>query len=263
MARRGFNMRKTINHKTGAVTYNLYSKEEADEKGIEYVDWRDVKESGQWILSDDGYVAIAYTVKEYPDKRNKDMNRFIKTAFGTAFHTIGNNKKRFNLFGNEVDYSITGKRTLRGKRKQRLRMIARNYALSNNLEESIDRVTYDFKEMKKYNWRSWTKTEEFHNMVREEITKLLAEKGFSEAQTIDLLEETIGIAKAKNDTRSLVTIVQTLLRMHGIDQPTKTKTTDELEARTIDYLIDDATQKEREIEYKGRKKEERESYSNG
>ena len=97
-------------------------------------------------------------------------------------------------------------------------------------------------------------------MVREELTKILADKGFTEADTIDLLEETINMAKGKNDTKSLVTLVQTLLKMHGIDQPAKVKVTKELEASAVDLLYDDVTKHEHEIQYRGSIVEESETH---
>ena len=46
-----------IEHKDkGLTTYNVYRKEEADEKGIEYVYWKMV-EPGGYAISDDIYVA--------------------------------------------------------------------------------------------------------------------------------------------------------------------------------------------------------------
>jgi len=139
-------------------------------------------------------------------------------------------------------------------------MIALNYALTNDLEYSINKVSVTYPSMKKYNWRSWTRTEGFKDMVREELTKILADKGFTEADTIDLLEETINMAKGKNDTKSLVTLVQTLLKMHGIDQPAKVKVTKELEASAVDLLYDDVTKHEHEIQYRGSIVEESETH---
>ena len=253
--------RKTIKHRDerGLTEYVMYTKEEADKIGLPYVYWHDATPGG-WIISDDNMVTTALSVKPYVDNNKKYQNFLVKTAFGMCYFKPERKSGDLNLANNEVNYTITGKRQLGGKRKEKCRMIALNYALTNDLEYSINKVSVTYPSMKKYNWRSWTRTEGFKDMVREELTKILADKGFTEADTINLLEETINMAKGKNDTKSLVTLVQTLLKMHGIDQPAKVKVTKELEATAVDLLYDEVTKREHEIEYRGSIVEESETH---
>jgi hypothetical protein len=60
---------------TITLTYNgktkhhvVYTRAEADEQGIRYKPWRKAR-TGEWALTDDGFVAQCLHVKVYEDKR--------------------------------------------------------------------------------------------------------------------------------------------------------------------------------------------------
>ena len=252
---------KTIKHPLpkGATEYILYTKKEADEQGIEYVYWHEAI-NNCYVLSDDDMVAKVFFCRWYDRKGVTAVNKLVKTAFGMAFFNRIGSTGKLRLSGNAVNYTVTGKRVLCGKRKEKLRMIAVNYAISNDLDYSINKIAKTYPGMQVYNWKNWTKTEVFKAMVREEVTKLLVDKGFSEAQTIDLLDDTIKLAKGKSDTKSLVGIVQILLKMHGIDQPAKTKVTNQLDAEMIDQIYDETGEQPKEIKYHGTITEQTEEY---
>ena len=67
-----------IKHKgdEGHTTYTIYRAKEAKEKDIQYKYWKDA-ETGDYAISDDGYVAKVINRREYPSQRSHTNGRVI------------------------------------------------------------------------------------------------------------------------------------------------------------------------------------------
>ena len=84
-------------------------------------------------------------------------------------------------------------------------------------------------------------------MVREELVKLLTEHGMTEDYTLNLLEETIQLAKSKKDVTNLMRASEKLMDLHGMNEKQKTVTTQSLEAVETKRLIGDIAEEERKL----------------
>jgi hypothetical protein len=250
---------REIQHKTGAKEYFCYTKEEATERGIDFVPWPEATD-GCWVLSTNNMVAQCITTKIYTTKKKNRSNKYVKTAFGSSYYKPKTGAGKLILSSTKSPHNVSGSNNLHGTRKELGRLLALNYALTSDLKWSIGKLTTYNEKAKKFNWYKFSKTQEFKQMVREELNKLLAEKGFTEAETLDLLNDTIKKAKSKNDTKTLASIVAMLFKMHGIDQPTRVRETNELSATGIENLLDNVTKEEMEIEYHGKKQQITEGY---
>lgn len=61
--------------------FSIYTQKEADDKGIEYVPWREC-EKGNWVLSDDGYVGECLDIMgPYRAKFNSNSARYFIFSF--------------------------------------------------------------------------------------------------------------------------------------------------------------------------------------
>jgi len=226
----------------GITEYKVYTKVEADKLGISYVYWW-YAEPGDYALSDDEYVGKCITAKWYPlqaNRKNPVMNRFVQTSYGAAYHKRGRTSPKLYAEGRNSIHSLSGRVELHGARKKRGLQIAKLYARTMDMDYSIHKILKVNPDWGYRNWKKWSKTEECKNMVDTELTKLLAEKGFSQAQTLDLLKETVEMAKESKDVKALVQIVDKLSKMHGIDKPTQVKSTKLLEAKKINRYLDNA-----------------------
>ena len=72
---------RKINGKTGK--YPVYTKEQAQDKKLDYIYWRQAK-IGDWGLTDDGYVAECYDRKNYTDKNGR-VKTFVKLTCGVGW----------------------------------------------------------------------------------------------------------------------------------------------------------------------------------
>ena len=84
-------------------------------------------------------------------------------------------------------------------------------------------------------------------MVRNELQNLLSDHGMTEDYTLELLEETIGLAKDKKDVTNLMRAVENLQGMHGMKEKDKVKTTHQLEGTVTRKLLDQMAEEERKL----------------
>jgi hypothetical protein len=71
-------MMLVIHREKGSIvkgTHYIYTVEEADELGIQYMHWKDGL-TGDWVVSDDGYVLECLLAKEYYDSRRSKISRY-------------------------------------------------------------------------------------------------------------------------------------------------------------------------------------------
>ena len=66
--------------KKGTRVYNIYSQQEAEEAGLDYSHWKQSK-TGEYALSDDGFVGKCIGRKDYTDKKGR-VKTFVRLAYG-------------------------------------------------------------------------------------------------------------------------------------------------------------------------------------
>ena len=113
-----------------------------------------------------------------------------------------------------------------------------------NYDTAIDHVFDNPDKSKRQTWKHRMKKENFKNMVRDELQKLLQEHGMTEAYTLELLEETIKKAKDKGDVTNLMRAVDNLQDMHGMKEKHQVKVTEQIEATSNTKLIDELRETE-------------------
>ncbi len=71
----------------------IYTLEEAEERGLDMVPWKDVQE-GQWAITDDGYVAECLSRRTYDDNKKNGIRDYIRTTCGSFWNS---NKSPFSF----------------------------------------------------------------------------------------------------------------------------------------------------------------------
>ena len=233
-----------IDHKDkGLTTYSVYRKDEADEKGIEYVYWKMVQPGG-YGLSDDNYVAKCIKRKAYPSNHNKD-NIYLRFPWGYTFFNPKYASKKLNVSGRKTNTTMTGKPMLEVKSKQdMMKNLAKAYSVTWDYNLALDMVlgSYTPTEFKK--WKRMMKTEVFEKMIKEELADLLTDHGLDKTYTLDLFAKVISMAEDKKDVTNLMRAVENLQGMHGMKEKQLVKTTEKLEAISNTKLIDELREEE-------------------
>ena len=224
------------------TTYTIIKEEEAQERKIEYKYWRDADE-GEYGVSDDNYVAKVISRSVY-----KPTSVYVRFPYGYTFYNPKYSSSTLRASGRKSNNTISGKTHWEVISKgQTMRNLAMVYAQTMNYDTAIDHVFDNPSQNKRKTWKHRMKKENFKNMVRDELQKLLQEHGMTEAYTLELLEETIKKAKDKGDITNLMRAVDNLQDMHGMKDKHLIKTTEQIEATSNVKLIDELREEEEKL----------------
>ena len=228
------------------TTYKIYREVEAKEKGIEYVYWKEAK-SEQYALSDDKYVALVISRREYPS--NHDIpNTYLRFPWGYTFFNNKYPSKKLNVRGRKTNVTFTGKSYIEVQAGQdKMKHLATMFALKPDYDLAIEWAMGAVNDSERRKWKRTMKSEKFKSMVRDELQGLLQEHGLTEKYTLELLEKTISMASDKKDITNLLRAVENLQDMHGMKDKHLIKTTDRLEASSSTKLLDELIEEEQRI----------------
>jgi len=237
----------TINHKDiGKKIYEIYTKEEADKENITYSPWKKAKE-GEWALSDDGFVSKVIKKRRYGSNHEID-NVYLRFAWGYTFYNPKYSSKELKVKGRKSNTTLTGKRPIEVKaRQEKMKNLAMVYAQTMNTEKTIAKVYGEIDPNTTRRVKRNMRTEVFKGMVREELSKLLADHDMTEDYTLDLLESTIKKAQDKGDVTNLMRAIENLQDMHGMKDKSKLKTTTQIEGTVTRKLLDKIQEEEKKL----------------
>ena len=222
--------------------YHVYKKSEAQELKIQYKYWRDANE-GEYGVSDDGYVAKVITRSVY-----KPISVYVRYPYGYTFFNPNYATTKLKAGGRMANNTISGKthwEVLCGQ--QKINNLAMAYAQTMDYGKAMGIVLDNPSRNQERMWKRRMKTENFKDMVRDELQKLLQEHGMTESFTLELLEETIKKAKDKGDITNLMRAVDNLQDMHGMKDKNLIKTTESIEATSNVKLIDELREEEEKL----------------
>lgn len=227
----------SINHPTGRVNYRIFTKEEADKEKIKYVDWREAQ-IGQWALSDDGYVGQVIKRKTYTTKASL-LKDFVRTPWGYTFLNKDKGGK-FNAEGRKSNTTLSGKKDTEVRcNSPRMKLLAKVYAIMGSKRKSIESVYgTDLAKPQYFGIKTSMKTKYFKENVKKEHAELLSKHGFTEDYTMELLQETIEMAKGKKDVTNLMKAVDNLQDLHGMKEKDTQVDTKQIEVYRKKNLID-------------------------
>tara|TARA_R100000655_G_scaffold39518_1_gene74793 strand:- start:28553 stop:29329 length:777 start_codon:yes stop_codon:yes gene_type:complete len=240
----------SINHKKkGRVSYEIYTKEEADTKGVAYTYWKDAKK-GEYALTDDNYVGKVIQKKEYSSNNGVD-SIYVRMPFGYAFHSPKYPTQKLKADGRLSNHTLSGKPQLEVRKgTQEWKNLAMVYAVVFDMELAIDAVYDNPSPSKIRTAKRWMRTQEFKSMVKDELNEVLAEKGHNRSKTIDLLDKALAMAEEKKDITNFLRVVENIQDMLGMRDKTVTKTTTQLEASATRKLLDEINEEEAQLKGK-------------
>jgi len=234
----------SIKHKdTGKVTYNIYTKNEADNESIPYRYWKEANK-GEYALTDDNYVGKVIQKKKY-DSANGVTSYYVRMPFGYAFHSPKYPNQSLNADGRLSNATLSGKPQLEVRKgTQEWKNLAMVYSVCFDMDLAIEQVYDNPSANKVRTAKRWMRTQEFKSMVKDELKEVLAEKGHNRAKTIDLLDEALSMARAKGDITNFLRVAENIQDMLGMKDKTVTKTTTQLEATQTRKLLDEISEEE-------------------
>lgn len=243
--------------------FEIYTKKEADDKGIAYKeDWRNASE-GEWICTEDGYVA--------PVMKTRSMTsgaiEYVY-PFGRAFHNQKMGLEFLPHKKNRSYHHVTGRHECEYEsRKFRTRRAVSAYVsmlLAGKIDyevlSNIYRPGTDEKRMKIMLTNRAVK-----KMIEAELKEVLNKHGITKDYAVEKLKKAMEIAEAKEDAKTMMTGVDKALELMG-EKGGKRTVTQSIEGYFPSGLIDKAEDRiklERKIEYEGNFSREEEQVISG
>lgn len=216
--------------------YTVYTRGEAEERNIQFVDWKSV-EPGQWGLTDDGWVGECTNKRQYQKKIN------VVFGFGQFFYYKESNKGtcEYEPRRETGSYSsITPKpawQTFKGKKKYK--QFVKVY-VQQLLNGSIDYTVLGkvFGEEKNYDIKArlLLKKEYVKEMIDVELKKVFEDKGINEGSVIDMIKDAHDVAKVKNDPSNMLRAAENFVKILKMDAKEEKKDTFDAEISTLERI---------------------------
>lgn len=199
--------------------FPIYTRKEADELGIDYVDWRNAHKDDM-ALSDDGYVGVCLSRHVYKDK---PAFAFVSICYGNAWRTSNEllflERKKTNSFSESAAKTWWSREASRVRTKLFIRAYVDMYMRYERIDWKMLGEIHrpDYKKPDKYAKKLFNNPE-VNKMIRVEIQRKLDERGINEDYVIDLFNEAVEIAKANKQPAHIIRVAENfsdMLEMKG------------------------------------------------
>ena len=238
---------KTINHPSGAVTYTVYTRDEADIANVKYKHWREAQE-GEYLLTDDDWVAKVIKRKEYEELGyGKRVAVYITSPVGSIIWRKSSKNKKFKKSELHNIHAISGKRKNENATKEkRNKQMAKWYAISGDFPFSVQMAYGNVTPAISRRLRTFSRTVEFKKMVTEEMKALLDQHNLGKGDTMSLLEEALQMAREKENVTGFIRLVENLIDLNKMNETDKVTDVQLLSAEN-QRVLDDVVNKEAEL----------------
>ena len=214
--------------------YNIYTQNEADEAGLDYSHWKQAQ-TGDYALSDDGFVGKCIGRKDYTDKKGR-VKTFVRLAYGANW--AGNTNKIQYLKNKEYGvYTQANPKAnnwaVREANTTRAKNLVNAYVgqLTSTKKVDYNQLGMIYRPDQKEpaaTVRRVLKQEVIKKMVEKKLREVLSEKGINNSSVLDTMLEGLDIARAKQDVTNMIKISDAFMELLEM-KPNKKITTDMLQ----------------------------------
>ena len=216
--------------------YRMFTREEATERDIQFVNWRKVGK-GQWGLTDDGWVGECTDRRQYQEKDN------VVFSFGQYWYTPSNKygKCQYAPHRDSESYAMTSpKKPWEVKKGRKEYKDFVNVYVAQMLEGKIDYTTLGkvFGESKNHEIkaRMLLKKEYVKEMISKELKEVFEEKGITEGTVIDMINDAHSVAKEKNDPSNMLRAAENFVKILKMDSKNEQKDTFDAELSSLERI---------------------------
>ena len=236
--------------KGSVKVYNIYTLEEAEDARLDYVHWKLAK-TGDYALSDDGFVGKCIGRKDYTDKKGR-VKSFIRLAYGANW--AGNTNKIEYLKNKACDTYTQANPTSwvdREARMTRTKNLVNAFVGQLTSTKQVDYNTLGMIYRPDQRDPAATvkrvlKQQVIKDMVEKKLKEVLSEKGINNSSVLDTMLEGLDIARAKQDVTNMIKISDGFMDLLEM-RPTKKITTDMLQVDVSNSIGDIIDKEERTL----------------
>ena len=238
--------------KKGTRVYNIYSQQEAEEAGLDYSHWKQSK-TGEYALSDDGFVGKCIGRKDYTDKKGR-VKTFVRLAYGANW--AGNTNKIQYLVNKEHGvYNQANPKAsnwvVREANMTRTKNLVNAYVGQLTSTKKVDynqlgMIYRPDQQQPAATVRRVLKQEVIKKMVEKKLREVLSEKGINNSSVLDTMLEGLDIARAKQDVTNMIKISDAFMELLEM-KPNKKITTDMLQLDVSNSIGDIIAKEEKTL----------------
>ncbi len=242
-------IKRRINGKTSK--HPVYTKDEADNKKLDYVYWRQA-EIGDWAITDDNFVSECYARKDYTDKNGK-VKTFVKLTCGVGWDS-GFSKIQFLENHKYGVYSKTNpKRSWVDEESGTSRAKNTVNAYANMLLDSkavdfdaLGQIYRPDQSVPAATVRRFLKQKTAKRMVEKKVKELLSDKAINKEFALDNIIRALQMAESKGDVNNFLKAndyIMDLLEM----KPNKQLITDTVQVDMTKQIADTIAKEEKKL----------------
>lgn len=253
------NIKRKINGKE--THYPIYTKQEAIEKNMTFVHWKEAQ-IGDYGLTDDDYVALCYGRSNYTDK-NGNQKTFLKLTCGVGWV----NPNSQILFVKNHEYGVYSKTNPARRwdqeeaKKTRSKNTVTAYAHMLLSEGQVDyntlsRIYRPDQKEPIATVRRFLKQKVAKRMVEEKLKEILAKKSISKEFAVDNIVIALRMAEEKGDVNNFLKANDYLMDLLEM-KPNKKMITDTIQVDMTKQIADTIAKEDKRLTLQ-RKSEENE-----
>ena len=219
------------------VTYPIFTKEEAENRDLEIIEWKKA-EKGDMCLSDDGFVAECLDVKQY-----KNAYQLI---FPYARVWLSKRAKLEYLpHKNSGEYSQMGIRTWEERESATTR--AKN-AVNLYVQQMMQTGKIDWNQIGEIyrpdqqipgaTVKRLFKSEKIMSMIDKKIQDCLDDRDMNQGDVLDIIADAIELAKQNGDPSNMLRGAEQYIRIMDM-LPNKTQVTDSVQIDVTKKILDE------------------------
>jgi len=216
--------------------YTIYTRGEAEERDIQFFDWREVGQ-GQWGLTDDGWVGECTNIRQYKKKVN------VVFSFGEFWYDTENKSGKCLYEPRRDSGSYTGTSPKAAWETYKGRKQYKNFVkvyVQQLLNGAVDYTVLGrvFGEDKNFDIKArlLLKKEYVKEMINEELKEVFEEKGIDEGTVIDMINNAHEVAKEKGDPGNMLRAAENFVKILKMDAKEEKKDTFDADISTLERI---------------------------
>ena len=219
------------------VTYPVFSQEEANERDLEFVGWKEA-EKGDYGLSDDGFVAECLDVKQYKDAFQK--------VFPFARVWVSERAKlEYVPHRDSGEYSQMGIRTWDEREsgttraKNAVNLYVQQMMQTGKIDwNSLGEVYRPGQQIPGATVKRLFKSEKIMSMIDKKIQDYLDDRDLNQGDVLDIIASAIDIAKNNGDPSNMLRGAEQYIRIMDM-LPGKQQITDSVQIDVTKKILDE------------------------
>ena len=242
--------------------YNIYTKQEALDKKLDFVHWKDA-EISQYGCTDDNYVALCYARNNYTDK-NGTLKTFVKLTCGvgwvTPFGRIDFLKNHEHGVYSKTNPARKWTTEEAGKKRSKDTITAYAQMLISDGKVDYDTLSKIYRpdqEKPVATVRRFLKQKVAKRMVEEKLKEILAKKSIYKEFAVDNIVIALKMAEEKGDVNNFLKANDYLMDLLEM-KPNKKMITDTIQVDMTKQIADTIAKEDRRLTLQ-RKSEENEA----